>query len=141
MKKNLIALTCVLVFAAGLAGRALAQDSGLPSLIVAPFSGDVTHIQYWQPAMGEGLSEMLITELGKLNKFQVLETTQLGALKDEIKMGQDGWVEQSEKVEKGGFAGWYGFVSGEEVQRQMAQPQLGQEVKRILENLMGKYMR
>jgi curli biogenesis system outer membrane secretion channel CsgG len=54
--------------------------------------------------MGEGLQEMLITELGKINKFQVLETTQLGALKDEIKMGEDGWVEQGEKVEKGGFA-------------------------------------
>src|ERR1022692_1459151 len=52
----------------------------------------------------EGLCEMLITELGKLNKFQVLETTELGALKDEIKMGDDGWVEQSEKVDKGGFA-------------------------------------
>ena len=47
---------------------------------------------------------MLITELGKINKFQVLETTQLGALKDEIQMGQDGWVQQSEKVDKGGFA-------------------------------------
>jgi curli biogenesis system outer membrane secretion channel CsgG len=104
MKNKFITLICSLVFAAGVAGRSSAQDSSLPSLIVAPFSGDVTYIQYWQPALGEGLSEMLITELSKLNKFQVLETTQLGALKDEIKMGQDGWVEQSEKVEKGGFA-------------------------------------
>lgn len=104
MKKNLLAFVCSSILAAGLAGPALAADSGLPALIVAPFSGDITHIAYWQPAMGEGLCEMLITELGKLNKFQVLETTQLGALKDEIKMGEDGWVEQSEKVEKGGFA-------------------------------------
>ena len=104
MKKNLLAFLSLSILAAGLADRALAADSGLPTLIVAPFSGDITHIAYWQPAMGEGLCEMLITELGKINKFQVLETTQLGALKDEIKMGQDGWVEQSEKVEKGGFA-------------------------------------
>jgi curli biogenesis system outer membrane secretion channel CsgG len=104
MKKILLASLCSSVLAAGLAGSALAADSELPSLIVAPFSGDMTHIAYWQPAMGEGLCEMLITEMGKLNKFQVLETTQLGALKDEIKMGEDGWVEQSEKVEKGGFA-------------------------------------
>jgi curli biogenesis system outer membrane secretion channel CsgG len=81
-----------------------AEDGGLPTLIVPPFSGDQTAISYWQPAMGSGLCEMLITEVGKLNKFQVLETTQLDALKDEIKMGDDGWVEQSEKVEKGGFA-------------------------------------
>jgi len=104
MKKNLLAFLCSSVLAAGLAASAGAADNGLPTLIVAPFSGDITHIQYWQPAMGEGLCEMLITEMGKINKFQVLETTQLGALKDEIKMGEDGWVEQSDKVEKGGFA-------------------------------------
>jgi len=104
MNKNLFAYLGSVVFTAGLAGSAWAAESALPTLIVAPFSGDITHIAYWQPAMGEGLQEMLITELGKIDKFQVLETTQLGALKDEIKMGEDGWVEQSEKVEKGGFA-------------------------------------
>jgi curli biogenesis system outer membrane secretion channel CsgG len=104
MKKNLLAFLCSSIMAAGTISRALAEDGGLPTLFVAPFSGSTTAIQYWQPAMGEGLSEMLITELGKINKFQVLESTQVGALKDEIKMGEDGWVEQSEKVEKGGFA-------------------------------------
>ena len=104
MKKNLLAFLCTSILATGLTDRAQAADSGLPTLIVAPFSGDMTHIAYWQPAMGEGLCEMLITEMGKLDKFQVLETTQLAALKDEIKMGEDGWVEQSEKVDKGGFA-------------------------------------
>ena len=104
MKKNVLAFLCSSILAAGLAGHALAEDGGAPTLFVAPFSGSTTAIQYWQPAMGEGLCEMLITELGKINKFQVLESTQLGALKDEIKMGEDGWVEQSEKVEKGGFA-------------------------------------
>jgi curli biogenesis system outer membrane secretion channel CsgG len=95
---------CGAIVAAGLISRALAEDGGPPTLFVAPFSGSTTAIQYWQPAMGEGLSEMLITELGKLNKFQVLESTQLGALKDEIKMGEDGWVEQSQKVDKGGWS-------------------------------------
>lgn len=82
----------------------LAAQDELPSLIVAPFSGDLTHIQYWQPALGAGLAEMLITELAKINKFTVLETTQLETLKDEVKMGQDGWVDANEMVEKGGFA-------------------------------------
>lgn len=81
-----------------------AADEDLPTLFVAPFQGDKTAIEYWQPAMGEGLAEMFVTEIGKLNKYSVLENTQLGALKDEIKLGEDGWVEQSEKVEKGGFA-------------------------------------
>src|SRR5262245_22645910 len=104
MKTNLLAWGCCALFAAGTGGAVAAEEPGLPSLIVAPFSGDRTYIQYWQPALGEGLSEMLITEMAKLNKFQVLETTQLGVLKDEIKLGEDGWVEQSDKVEKGGFA-------------------------------------
>src|SRR5262245_42440959 len=104
MKTNLLTVVGCSLLVTGIAGRALAGESELPSLIVAPFSGDITHIAYWQPAVGEGLAEMLITELSKVNKFTVLETTQLGTLKDEIHMGEDGWIEPSEKVEKGGFA-------------------------------------
>ena len=84
------------------ATRVFAED--LPTCFVAPFSGDTTAIQYWQPAMGEGLGEMLTTELGKCNKFQMLEINQLGDLKNEINMGADGWVDQAQKVDKGGFA-------------------------------------
>ena len=84
------------------AGRVFADD--LPTCFVAPFSGDTTAIQYWQPAMGAGLGEMLTTELGKINKFQMLEINDLGDLKNEIGMGADGWVDQSQKVDKGGFA-------------------------------------
>ena len=82
--------------------RVFADD--LPTCFVAPFSGDTTAIQYWQPALGAGLGEMLTTELGKLNKFQMLEINQLGDLKNEINMGADGWVDQAQKVDKGGFA-------------------------------------
>ena len=104
MKKKLFALLCCAALLADINHRALGQDAELPALIVAPFSGDMTHIQYWQPALGAGLAEMLITELGKINKFTVLETTQLETLKDEIKMGQDGWVDAAQMVEKGNFA-------------------------------------
>ena len=82
--------------------RVFADD--LPTLFVAPFSGDTTAIQYWQPAMGQGLSEMLTTELGKINKFQMLEISQIGDLKNEIGMGEEGWVNQAQKVDKGGFS-------------------------------------
>jgi curli biogenesis system outer membrane secretion channel CsgG len=104
MKTKLSTLAGCVLLSALLGGKLSAQDSGLPTVIVAPFSGDSTHITHWQPALGEGLAEMLITELGKLGKFDVLETTQLGVLKDEIGLGEDGWVEQSEKVDKGGFS-------------------------------------
>jgi curli biogenesis system outer membrane secretion channel CsgG len=102
MKPNLSRLMVVLGLANSLVGRAFAADNEPPTLFVAPFGAD--RLDYWQPAMGEGLSEMLITELGRMNKFQMLETSQLNALKDEIQMGNDGWVEPSAKVEKGGFA-------------------------------------
>jgi curli biogenesis system outer membrane secretion channel CsgG len=99
MKKILSTLVLSVAFAAA---RSFAED--LPTCFVAPFSGDTTAIQYWQPAMGEGLGEMLTTELGSLNKFQMLEINDLGDLKNEINMGADGWVDQSQKVDKGGFA-------------------------------------
>lgn len=90
---------------ATLGGVARAEDPGLPALIVAPFQGSTTVISYWQPAVGEGLAEMLVTELGKINKFTMLENSQLGVLKDEIHLGADGFVAADEKVEKGGWAG------------------------------------
>ena len=82
-----------------------AQDDNLPTLFVAPFDGDTSHISYWQPALGEGLAEMLSTEITKTGKFQVLESTALESLKDEIRMGDEGWVAKEERVEKGGWAG------------------------------------
>jgi len=100
MKKFLFLFTVMLLpFVAG------AQDGDKPTVFVAPLDGDISQIQGWQPALGEGLAEMLITELTKLGKFQVLESTALPELVDEIKLGEAGYVSDAEKVEKGGFAG------------------------------------
>jgi curli biogenesis system outer membrane secretion channel CsgG len=76
-----------------------------PTVFVAPLDGDLSQIQGWQPALGEGLAEMLITELTKLGKFTVLESTALPELIEEIRLGEAGFVSDSEKVDKGGFAG------------------------------------
>ena len=84
---------------------AQAEQSAKPTIFVAPLDGDMAQIQGWQPALGEGLAEMLITELGKIGKFDVLESTALNNLKDEIKLGDEGFVGADEKVEKGGWAG------------------------------------
>ena len=82
-----------------------AEPSSKPSIFVAPLDGDVSAIMGWQPALGEGLAEMLITELTKLNKFDVLESTALPGLINEIHLGEAGYVAEGEKVDKGGFAG------------------------------------
>jgi curli biogenesis system outer membrane secretion channel CsgG len=124
MKRSILSVwLCCSVLAP--CGRGIAQDNNLPSLIVAPFSGDRVAIQYWQPALGAGLSEMLITEMAKLDKFTVLETTQLEVLKDEIKLGEDGWVAPSEKVEKGGFAGADFMFTGKVTQFGSKQSKVG----------------
>ena len=75
-----------------------------PTVFVAPMDGD-SAIAGWQPALGKGLSEMLITELGRLGKFDVLESTALNDLKGEIALGDQGYVSDKEKVDKGGWAG------------------------------------
>ena len=82
-----------------------AEQVAKPTIFVAPLDGDLAQIQGWQPALGEGLAEMLITELGKIGKFDVLESTALNNLKDEIKLGDEGYVAADEKVEKGGWSG------------------------------------
>jgi len=93
------------LFTGLLLSLSLRAQGPAPSIFVAPLDGDTSQIMAWQPALGEGLAEMLITELTKLNKFQVLESTAIEHLKDEIRLGDDGFVNQAEKVDKGGFAG------------------------------------
>ena len=80
---------------------ARAEEPSQPTIFVAPLEADLTQIQGWQPALGEGLAEMLTTELGKTHKFQVLESTALESLKNEIKLGDEGFVSGDSKVEKG----------------------------------------
>lgn len=77
----------------------------LPTLFVAPLEGDTSQVMGWQPALGEGLAEMLITELTQLGKFQILESTALKDLAEEIKLGESGFVNEQERVEKGGWSG------------------------------------
>ncbi len=101
MKTTTLFATSILTFAY----TAQAEPASKPSIFVAPLDGDMSAIMGWQPALGEGLAEMLITELTKLNKFDVLESTALPELVSEIQLGEAGYVAEGEKVDKGGFAG------------------------------------
>jgi curli biogenesis system outer membrane secretion channel CsgG len=80
-------------------------QSSQPTMFVAPLDGDVSAIMAWQPALGEGLAEMLITELNRVGKYQILESTALKELASEIDLGKQGFVNEQERVEKGGWAG------------------------------------
>lgn len=67
----------------------VAEDANnSPTLAVAPFTGSKAQVPGWQPAQGQGISEMLIEALENSdNKFQVLETTGTSDLQTESKAG------------------------------------------------------
>ena len=95
-------------------------SSLLVALALAPFSGpaadrqaptisvaktEASGVASWQPAMGEGLAHMIITEMANLPNFKVLESVALDDLRAERALGESGEVAQSESVKKGQFKG------------------------------------
>jgi len=59
------------------AGEAGGQTAAMPVMVIAPLGGNKAEVPGWQPAIGQGISEMLIESLeGSDNKFQVLDTVE-----------------------------------------------------------------
>jgi curli biogenesis system outer membrane secretion channel CsgG len=75
----------------------------VPTISVA--KTEAKGVAYWQPAMGEGLAQMMITELGNLPNFKVLESVALDDLRAERALGESGEVSQAESVKKGQWKG------------------------------------
>src|SRR6478609_7156911 len=94
----LFSLTAAVTLAFG-----IARSYAAPTIVVA--KTEASNIAGWQPAMGEGLAEMLITELTKLTNFKVLESVALDDLRSERALGESGEVSQSESVKKGQWKG------------------------------------
>jgi curli biogenesis system outer membrane secretion channel CsgG len=74
-----------------------------PTISVA--KTESTGVASWQPAMGEGLAQMIITELNSLPNFHVLESVGLDDLRAEQALGNSGEVAASESVKKGQWKG------------------------------------
>src|SRR5256885_11294606 len=55
--------------------------------------------------MGDGLAQMMITELNKLDNVKVLESVALDDLRTERNLGENGEVAASEAVKKGQWKG------------------------------------
>src|SRR5256885_16471900 len=81
----------------------LQSHATAPTIVVA--KTEASAVAGWQPAMGEGLAEMLITELTKLTNFKVLESVALDDLRTERALGESGEVSQSESVKRGQWKG------------------------------------
>src|SRR5215475_1235978 len=94
-------LSAVTVLALALNGQA--ADKKTPTLSVAPSKAQ--DVAYWQPTMGEGLAEMLVTEFNNLPNFKVLESLALDDLRAERDLGEKGEVSEAESVKKGQWKG------------------------------------
>lgn len=82
----------------------LATDK-LPTIRIACTAKPINS-PHWQPAIADGLAEMMATELGKMtDKFQVLETLDTADLLGEIGDGEKGFVAEGERVQKGHWLG------------------------------------
>ena len=60
----------------------------------------------------KGLTDMLITELGKIEQFQVVERAQLQQLLEEMKLGQSGVIDSQSAVEVGKMLGAQNMLLG-----------------------------
>lgn len=76
-----------------------AADNQVPTISVA--KTESSGVASWQPAMGEGLAQMIITEMANLPNFKVLESVALDDLRAERALGENGEVSQVESVKKG----------------------------------------
>src|ERR1051326_1510205 len=79
-----------------------AAEANKPTISVAATEAQVPS---WQPAMGEGLAQMMITELSRLPNVQVLESVALDDLREERSLGESGEVERRERIKRGSWKG------------------------------------
>src|SRR6266404_4542381 len=104
--KTIVSLTgasLLLAFAISSLGTQASDAKVAPTISVA--KTEATGIASWQPAMGAGLAQMLITELSGLPNFKVLESVALDDLRAERALGDSGEVSQAESVKKGQWKG------------------------------------
>ncbi len=79
------------------------DERKVPTISIA--RTEASGISYWQPTMGDGLAQMLITELSRLPNFKVLESVALDDLRAERALGENGEVSEKERVKKGQWKG------------------------------------
>src|SRR5580700_9588987 len=83
MKKEIRVLTLLVFFPTIFHGvTAHAAPLAAPTISIQALSGDSADIPGWEPAIGAGISEMILESLEKSNsKFQVVDNNATGAAK------------------------------------------------------------
>src|ERR1700710_1834355 len=102
--KRSIAPSCLsLLLGVVLAAQQSPAAGAIPTIVVS--KTESTGVASWQPAMGEGLAQMFITEFNQLPNFKVLESVGLDDLRSERALGDSGEVSGAESVKKGQWKG------------------------------------
>ena len=103
--KSVVSLVCsyLLLILTLAPAQSRGADTKVPTISVA--KTEASSVAGWQPAMGEGLAQMIITEMANLPNFKVLESVALDDLRAERALGDSGEVSQSESVKKGQWKG------------------------------------
>ena len=82
------------------------QAASRPVIVIEALGGSQAEVPGWQPALGQGISEMLLESLESSDsKFQVLETTEATDLQKESKPGASNSGNGETKPDAGGSAG------------------------------------
>ena len=96
----------ILGFLQGVCAEDASQTNSTPVIVISNLSGSKADVPGWQPAVGQGISEMLIESLESSGqKFQVLETTEATGSQSEPKSGASNSAGGGTKSVTGGSAG------------------------------------
>lgn len=90
----------------GIGAEDAKQAASRPAIVIEALGGSQAEVPGWQPALGQGISEMLIESLESSDsKFQVLETTEATDLPKESRPGASNSGNGETKPDAGGSAG------------------------------------
>ena len=90
----------------GICAEDASQTNSTPVIVISNLGGSKADVPGWQPAVGQGISEMLIESLENSDKkFQVLETAEATGSQNESKSGASNSAGSATKSATGGSAG------------------------------------
>jgi TolB-like protein len=108
---RLILAILLIAFAVGCCWAA-EEPAGKRTLAVLDFENNSLKDQAGMEPLRKGLADMFITELSKVQQFQIVERADLQKIIDEMKLGQSGMIESSAAQEVGKMLGAQNLILG-----------------------------
>lgn len=105
-------LAVLLICSAAGAGWAAQEPEGKRTLAVLDFDNNSLKDKAELEPLSKGLADMFITELSKVETFQIVERANLQKIIEEMKLGQSGVIESSAAQEVGKMLGAQNLILG-----------------------------